>query len=345
MNYDFLEHLLQTIGVAGFESKVAETYAGYVKAYVDSLEADMMNNVYARINGSGDDCPTVMIEAHADEIGFQVINISDSGYVYLRRCGGIDEQCVPGSQMVIQTAQGELINGVVGKKPIHLMSSDDRKKTLEIHQLWLDTGLSADELREKVSVGDPVVLRSNMVRLGEHRISSKALDNKVGVFILSEAMRLLGQTRPCDCNVVGVATSQEEVGSRGAVIAAYKINPDISITIDMDFATDVPDCNPNRYGRVMLGSGVVIPRNADSYIPLSRKAEEVARKHDIAYQLSARPHATGGTNTSRIQISRDGVKTLSLGIPCRYMHTPVELCDMRDVEAAINLIVKLIQSL
>lgn len=345
MNYDFLEQLLNTVGVSGFESRVAETYTEYVKEYVDSIETDLMNNVYAHIKGKAADCPTVMIEAHADEIGFQVINISDSGYVYLRRCGGIDEQCVPGSQMVIQTAQGELINGVVGKKPIHLMNSDDRKKTLEIHQIWLDTGLSADELRENVSVGDPVVLRSNIVRLGEHRISSKALDNKVGVFILSEVMRLLGHAKPFNCNIAGVATAQEEVGSRGAVIAAYIINPDISITIDMDFATDVPDCNPNRYGRVSLGGGVVIPRNADSNIPLSRKAEEVARKHDIAYQLSARPHATGGTNTSRIQISRQGVKTLSLGIPCRYMHTPVEVCDLRDIENAIKIITEFIRSL
>lgn len=131
---------------------------------------------------------------------------------------------------------------------------------------------------------------------------------------------------------------QEEVGSRGVVTAGYHINPSIAITVDLDFATDVPDCTPSRYGLVTLGGGVVIPRNADSNLSLSYQMEVLASQNNIPYQLSARPHATGGTNTSRLQLSRDGIKTLSLGIPCRYMHTPVEVCDLRDVASAINLI-------
>lgn len=141
------------------------------------------------------------------------------------------------------------------------------------------------------------------------------------------------------------ATVQEEVGSRGAVTCAHIVNPEISITIDLDFATDVPDCNPSRYGKIYLGDGVIIPRNVDCDPQLSYDMEQLALKSGIPYQVSARPHATGGTNTSRIQISRNGVRTISLGIPCRYMHTPVEVCDLRDVKACVSLIVEYLKTM
>lgn len=332
-----LNSLSQKLGVSGFEKDVCEWYLENVTESVDRCFYDTLGNAYGIIT-SMENGKCIMIEAHADEIGFQIIYIGENGYLYLRRNGGIDEQCIPGSQVIIKTRSREHIPGVIGKKPIHLMTTDDRKRTLELNQLWVDTGLDVDEVKARVSVGDIVALKPNWQWLGEERISGKSLDNKLGVFVLAKVMKLLAEEKNRFNSVTGVATVQEEVGSRGVVTAGYNVQPDIAITIDLDFATDVPDCPSNKYGKVELGGGVVIPINADCDIVLSRQLEELAEKQGIVYQMSARPHATGGTNISRLQLVRKGVRTVSLGIPCRYMHTPVEICDMRDVNAAVQLI-------
>lgn len=336
MDTTYLYSLLNTIGVSGFESDVCLSFADYIKNDVDDVHFDIMGSAIAFLKGKKSDS-TIMIEAHADEIGFQVLHISESGYVYIRRNGGIDEQCLPGSQVVIQTRDRNLIPGVIGKKPIHLQKVEERKSTLETHYVWVDTGLTTEEVRHHITIADPVAFAPNMKKLGEHRISSKSLDNKLGLFVISQVIKRIAH-RTHQSDIYGVATVQEEVGSRGAVTTGYSINPDIAITVDLDFATDVPDCIPSRYGLVTLGGGVVIPRNADCNLSLSQQMEDLAQKHNIPYQLSARPHATGGTNTARLQLSRSGIKTLSLGIPCRYMHTPVEVCDLRDVVSAISLL-------
>ncbi len=340
-NKDFttLQQLCYKVAVSGFEHEVTDYYLEYLKNATSKQYIDSMGNAIAFIEGHSDS-PKIMLEAHADEVGFQVLHIAESGFVYIRRNGGIDEQCVPGQQVLIQTRNGNSIPGVIGKKPIHLMTTDDRKRTMELYHLWVDTGLDAEQVKHLISIGDPVVISPNIIRLGEHRISSKALDNKLGLYVVMQVMKQIANSNTPPNTVIGVATVQEEVGSRGAVTAAYALNPDISITIDLDFASDVPDCPPNRYGKVNLGEGVIIPCNVDCNMELHNKLVNVAKTNNIPFQISARPHATGGTNTSRIQISRSGVKTISLGIPCRYMHTPVEICDIRDVNAAIKLLIQ-----
>lgn len=337
MNMQFLERLLHTQSVSGFEHEITTIFSKELDGFVDEVREDVVGNTYAFINRK-DAVTTIMIEAHCDEIGFQVINISESGFIYIRRNGGVDEQCIPGSQVEIRTANGETIYGIIGKKPIHLMSTDDRKRTLEMNQVWVDTGLNAETVRELVSIGDTVAVAPNFRMLGDSRISGKALDNKVGVYIVAETLKRVSQNNNLKVNVVGVASVQEEVGSRGAGVATYNVSPDIAVTIDVDFATDVPDLSHNKYGKVALGQGVVIPRNVDVSQQISRQFEDVARSNDLKYQISARPHATGGTNISHIQLVRNGVRTISLGIPCRYMHTPVEMCDINDINACIDLL-------
>lgn len=332
-----LDSLSRSLGVSGFEKEVCSWYLENVTDSVDKCFFDVMGNAYGIISGSGTG-KNIMIEAHADEIGFQILHIGENGYLYLRRNGGIDEQCIPGSQVIILTRNGERISGVIGKRPIHLMTTDDRKRTLELNQLWVDTGLDVEEIKSRISVGDIVAIKPNWQWLGEYRISGKSLDNKLGVLALVKVMETLAKVTSIYNSVTGVTTVQEEVGSRGVIIAGYNIKPDIAITIDLDFATDVPDCSSNKYGKIDLGSGVVIPLNVDCDIELSKQMENIAKEKGIIYQMSAKPHATGGTNTSRLQLVREGVRTISLGIPCRYMHTPVEMCDMRDVDAAIKLI-------
>jgi endoglucanase len=322
------------------ENHAGSLFLEYVAPYVDSTRTDFLGNVYANaING----CEhvnrlQVLLEAHIDEIGFQVVYIDDDGYIYMRQNGGVDVQCIPGSQVVIHTSQGDEIYGIIGKKPMHITDPEERRKSLELHTLWVDTGLPSAEVRGKVSIGDFVSWKSNVIHLSDKRISSKGLDNKVGVYIVSQVLRKLSSTKDISYDVVGVASVQEEVGHRGAIACGYNIKPDIVICIDVDFATDVPNCPKSRFGSVSLGKGVIIHKSIDTNIPLVAFTEHLAKDNNIRYQVSARPFAVGGTNTNVLQLSQGGLKTLSLGIPCRYMHTPVELCDLEDVHSAIDLI-------
>lgn len=344
MELTFLNKLLNISSVSGFEHNAGNLFLNYLEPYASHIEKDVIGNSYAYIGSDENESNHVkyMIEAHIDEIGFQVIYINDKGYIYIRRNGGVDLHCIPGSQVVVQTISGEEIVGVIGKKPIHLVNNDDRNKCLELDAVWIDTGLSPDDVKNKVSIGDVVYWKPNLLYLSDKKISSKSLDNKIGVFIVSQILKRLSETKTSYPPVCGVASVQEEVGCRGAVVCGYNINPDIAICIDVDFATDVPNCPKQKFGDISLGKGVIIHRNLDNNIPLTHTVENIAKKYNIKYQISARPISTGGTNANKIQLSRAGVQTLSLGIPCRYMHTPVELCDLDDVEAAIELVYRLI---
>lgn len=344
MSKEFLMSLLAAPTVSGFESAGSGLYADYLREHVDECSTDVLGNTYASIDVA-ENLPRIMIEAHIDEIGFQVLYVADDGCVYVRKNGGVDIQCVPGSKVVIFGRNGEIL-GVIGKTPIHLQNSQEREKTPELSNLWIDTGLDADEVKERVSVGDVVALRQDAEMLGPHRITSKALDDKIGVYVVAEVMKRLGDERnSLRCNVQGVATVQEEVGCRGAIASGCIIMPDVSISIDVDFATDIPGCSKTKYGDIRLGGGVVVTCCLDSDMRIVELLRKIASDKAIPIQCSARPYATGGTNASRIRTVQKGVRTVLLGIPCRYMHTPVEVCDMRDVESAISLITEYIKSI
>lgn len=344
MGSEFLMPLLATPTVSGFETEGCKLYQDYLREYVDECRTDILGNSYAILNNSAE-FPSVMIEAHIDEIGFQVLYMSDDGRIYIRKNGGIDMQCIPGSQVTIYGYSGH-IPGVIGKTPVHLQNSHEKEKTSELSDLWIDTGLDADEIKKVLRIGDVVVLKPNAQMLGEYRITSRALDDKIGVYVMAEVMKQLSKDRnSIRCNVCGVATVQEEVGYRGATASGYLIMPDISISIDVDFATDVPDCSKMKYGDIRLGGGVIVSCSLDSDMCIVEKLRRLAYDKNISVQYSARPLATGGTNASRIRTAQKGVRTVLLGIPCRYMHTPVEMCDMRDVESAIHLISEYVKSI
>lgn len=344
MYNEFLMSLLATPTVSGFETVGCKLYENYLKKHIDECSSDILGNTYAILNTS-EDLPKAMLEAHIDEIGFQVLYISDDGCVYVRKNGGIDLQCIPGSKVVIY-GNSEEIHGVIGKTPIHLQSNQEREKTLDLSNLWIDTGLEAEEVKKKVHVGDVVALKQNAEMIGKYRITSKALDDKIGVYVIAEVMKRLGNERnSLRCNVQGVATVQEEVGCRGAMVSGYTIMPDISISIDVDFATDIPCCSKMKYGDIRLGGGVVVACCLDSDMRIVEQLRKIALEQAIPIQNSVRPYATGGTNASKIRTIQKGIHTVLLGIPCRYMHTPVEVCDMRDVESAILLITEYIKSI
>lgn len=337
MDTKFLNTILNTHSVSGFENEMREEFLNYTKEFVDSTDVDKMGNAYASIV-RGTDSKRYLIEAHMDEIGFQVVYIDDKGYVYIRANGSVDAHCVPGSQVDIITSSGEYVNGVIGKTPVHLLNGEERGKCQEISSLWIDTGLCKDQVIEKVSIGCPVAIRANVLYLSENVLSSKSLDNKIGVFIISQVLKRLSHVNHKSFDVHGVVTVQEEVGHRGACVCGHNIFPDLAISIDMDFATDVPNCPKSKYGDIALGRGVVIHRSVDNDIPLTYALEKFAKELNIMHQISARNMPVGGTNAFVLQQSQEGNKTISLGIPCRYMHTPVEMCNLKDVESAIDLI-------
>lgn len=336
----FLNQLLEAPSVSGYEEAASNVFLNYVAPYVYKTEVDVLNNTYAYA-GNPEAETTIMVEAHIDEIGFQVLHISKEGFLYVRKNGGIDLCCIPGSQVQVLANDGTVIPGVIGKKPIHLISADDRKKAPDLDKLWVDTGLPVEEVRQRISVGDPVCFAPNVMMLGEHKITSKGLDDKIGVYVVAEVLRKLSR-RKVNVKVCGVASSQEEVGCRGAVVGSANVVPDYSISLDVTFATDVPDCPAHKHGEVILGKGVVITKHLDSNRKFAQLAEKVAQECKILHQLSANNSATGGTNAAKIQLSNTGVRSLLLSIPNRYMHTPAEICDMRDINAAVDLIVELV---
>lgn len=332
----FLERLLNTHSVSGFENNALGIYEGYLRGCAEVFR-DSMDNSYAVLNHEA--TTRIMIEAHIDEIGFQVTYIDDKGFVYVRKNGGIDCATIPGSFVQIHTCDGETIPGVIGKRPVHVQKPDERTKVPELEDLWVDTGLGHELVVEKVSVGDVVTIRENYVKLTDHVIVSKGLDDKIGVYVVAEAFRRLAQ-EDLGIGVCAVATVQEEVGCKGAKVCVDNVNPQMAISVDVVFATDMPNINKKIYGDISLGRGPVVNCHTDCSKEMVRTIRNVAKKEGIDVQLSANYIPTGGTDAAAIQVSQKGVKTLLLGIPNRYMHTQVEMCDLRDVEGAIDLIVK-----
>lgn len=332
----FLERLLNSHSVSGFEHDALGIYEDYLKGCSEVFR-DSMNNCYAVLNPGAS--TRIMLEAHIDEIGFQVTYIDDKGFVYVRKNGGIDCATIPGSFVLIHTCDGKTVPGVIGKRPVHVQKPDERTKVPELEDLWVDTGLGHDLVVEMVSVGDVVTIRENYMKLTDHVIVSKGLDDKIGVYVVAEALRRLAQ-EDLSIGVCAVAAVQEEVGCKGAKVCVNNVNPQMAISVDVGFATDVPNMNKKIYGDIALGRGPVVNCHTDCSKEMVRTVRNVARTEDLDIQLSANYIPTGGTDAASIQVSHKGVKTLLIGIPNRYMHTQVEMCDLRDVEGAINLIVK-----
>lgn len=337
----FLEDFMLSSSPSGYEMEAAKVFRNYL-ADCCEVRTDVLGNSIAVLNP---EAPTrVMLAGHYDEIGFQIVYISDNGLLYFRPNGGIDKLNVPSSEVEILTAAGR-IPGVIGKKPIHLLKEAERGKALELSDMWIDIGAESREEAEKlVSVGDPVALRSNFRFLGANRFSSKGTDDKIGAFIVAETMRALAK-RKLNVAVYGVGTVQEEVGLRGVETAAYAIDPHIGIALDVGFATDLPDIPKKQYGDISLGAGPILTRSCDNNIKLGALLRKAADAKKIPYQESAAHRATGGTDTAKLQMTRSGVATALISIPNRYMHSQVEVCDLRDAEGAVRLLTETIAAL
>jgi endoglucanase len=244
---------------------------------------------------------------------------------------------VPGAEVEVLSKNGP-VPGVIGKKPIHLLTPKERDAAIELKDLWIDIGAEDRKDAERlVTVGDPVAYKRDFALLGKHRVMSKGLDDKIGAFVVAEVLRTLA-SKKLGVAVFAVGTVQEELGLRGAATSAFGIAPDVGIAVDVGFATDVPDVDKKTLGEAKLGGGPMLERNADNNPVLGRLIRSTAKKLKIKVQEQAGFRASGGTDTARVQLTRSGVATALVSVPNRYMHTQVEMCDLRDVENAVKLI-------
>lgn len=336
LNFDLLKRICESPGIGGREDIIRDLVRGELAAVVDEVSIDALGNVVGVKKGQGG--PRVMVAAHIDEIGFFVKHIDDKGFIRLQPVGGFDPRVLIAQRVQVHGYAGATLPGVIGlsAKPIHLLDPSDIKPP-KLDELFVDIGLSGDEARSQVEVGDMVTLERTVERVG-HTVIGKSMDDRVCVFQMIEAMRLL--TDATNAEIYAVATTQEEVGLRGAQTAAQHINPDIAVALDVTLAMDIPGA-ADQDAVTRLGSGVGIKVMDSSMISnhkLVRFMRDVARENDIPHQMEILPR--GGTDAGAMQRVHAGVPSVTLSIPTRYVHTVNEMCSADDIQAAIDLLAK-----
>ena len=331
--YEFLRALVEAGGPSGYEQPIQQIYRRQAESYGAEVEVDVMGNAIATLNRSG--APRVMLAGHADEIGFLVRYINEEGFIYFAPVGGWDAEIAVGQRVTIDTAQGPVL-GVIGKRAIHLMDEEDRKKKSELHKLWIDIGVNSQEEAEGVvAIGDPITMRRPLERLQGDLVTAKSFDNRMAVWICGETLRLLrGQSFPAA--VYSVSTVQEEIGLRGARTSSYGISPQVGLALDVCHSTDYPEADKRKVGDIRLGRGPVISRGANINPRVFELLVRAAREESIPIQIEAAPAGTG-TDANIMQLNQAGMATGLVSVALRYMHTPCETLSLRDLENAAKL--------
>ncbi|MSU70698.1 MAG: M42 family peptidase [Opitutaceae bacterium] len=334
----FLAELLHARSPSGYEGEAQAVFDRHVKPAADTYTKDALGNRLAMVNPSGD--PVLMLAGHMDELGLIITYVNQDGFIYFDTIGGHDLGVISGRRVLIQAANG-LVRGVTGKRAIHLMDEEDRKKVPKKHEIWIDIGArSKKEALTRIAIGDVATYDHELELIHGSIGTARAFDNKVGAYIVGETLiRLAPGKKRLVAKVVGVATSQEEVGVRGATTAGYAVNPHIAIAVDVGHATDHPDCDNRKYGETKLGGGPILCRGANINPRVFDRLLKAAKKLKIPHQLEADPRPTG-TDARALQIGRGGVATGLISVPLRYMHTPSEVVDLQDVERCVQLLVE-----
>lgn len=328
----FLNDILQTPSPSGFEIGAAKQYDNFMRKYVDEVFTDSMGNVIAHKKQKGS--KKLMLIAHADEVGFMVTYIDNNGFIYFQPIGGIDVNLLPGIQVEIHNKCGKVI-GVIGKKPKHLLKKDDGAQQLRFEDLWIDIGAtSRDDAQSHVQIGDFITYKSSVIELCNNLLSSKSLDDKIGVAVLAAvAINLFGKESKYDLYLV--ASSQEELGARGSITVTNRIMPDECIAIDVTHANDYPHMLPFLSGEIKLGKGAVIALGPNISSLIGGRLKRLATEKEYKQQIQAIPYPTG-TDARQVQVTGNGIPTALISIPCRYMHSPVEVVSTDDFDSVVN---------
>ena len=334
---ELLKRLSEAAGIPGYEAPVRALVAEALTEHVDSMEVDVLGNLIGHKKGDG---PVVVIAGHMDEIGFLVKHVDEkTGFLRMEPLGGFDPVTLVAQRVIVHTDHGDFI-GCIGRKATHILSPEERKKPLEIKDLAIDLGLPAETVKESVAIGDTVTLRQDYLEYGDV-VSGKALDDRLGIYIGIEAMK---RAKNPTCDIYMVATTQEEVGVRGARVAGQALNPDIGIALDVTIAADTPGV-PAQNQVTQLGKGVAIKIKDSASIShpgLVKAMKKLAQERDIPYQMEILPR--GGTDAGALQMAHDGAAVITLSIPTRYVHSVIETAHKMDIEATINLLAAFLET-
>ncbi|MEJ7810363.1 MAG: M42 family metallopeptidase [Gemmatimonadaceae bacterium] len=335
----FLKRLLDTPGPSGFESAPARLWRDEARTFAAEVRGDVAGNSIAVVNPDGE--PTIMLDGHIDEIGLIIQYIDEQGFVYVSAVGGWDPQVLVGQRIRFAGSAGEAgdVFGVVGKKPIHLMKTEEREKASKLTDLWVDIGARTKaEAESRLSVGDTGVIDARAMDFPNNRLVSRSIDDRIGAFIVLEALRRYAE-RPGSAKLIAVATTQEEIAwhGGGALVCASCLNPQMAIVVDVTFASDHPGMEKKEIGEHTMGSGPVLTRGALISPVVLRLLRQAAGTAKIPYTIHAAGRDTS-TNADAIHIAREGVATALVSIPNRYMHSPNEMVSLDDVEHAAELL-------
>ena len=333
---EFLERLLTATGPSGHETDPARAWREGCRAFTQDVEADHLGSSRARVPGTAGG-PTLAVVGHIDEIGVHVSHIDDDGYLRFGQVGGWDPIVLVGQRVKVATRNGA-IPGVIGRKPIHLLGDEDRKRVPELKDLHIDIGAKdGEQARELVRIGDVAVIDAGPVEFPNGRVVSRALDNRVGCYVAAEAARLVAERGGAPGDVVALAVVQEETTFAGSRTSAFALDPDLAIAVDMTFATDQPGIELGPITKHTLGSGAVIARGTTLHPRLFEVLYAAGEEEGIPFTVESLGKGTG-TDADAIHFSRAGVPTGLVSVPSRYMHSPVELASLEDIDNAARLI-------
>jgi tetrahedral aminopeptidase len=334
VSFDFLKQLLLTPSPSGYEQRIQEVVRTWARPFADEVRTDLHGNVIAVLNPGGS--PRIMLAGHCDQLALMVEHIDSDGFLYVQPMGGWDMQILLGQRLVVWTKTGP-VPAVVSRKAPHMLTTDERKKVPEFIDIWIDIGAKdRAEAESLVALGDTITVELSCQALRNDLFTSPGLDDKVGVWTVMETLRLLhGKT--LQAAVYCVSTVQEEIGLRGATTSAYAIHPTVGIAVDVCHATDTPGNEKKQVGETKLNAGPVIFRGPNINPHVHERLMTAAKSKEIAIQTRGVPKATG-TDANAMQLAREGVAAGLLSIPNRYMHSPVEVVSLKDLDDAAKLL-------
>ena len=333
-SFDFLKKLLSTPTPSGSEAAGQKLWCDYARQYAHEVVTDSYGNAVAVLNPSGR--TKVMLDGHVDEIGLMVKYIDEKGFLYFQRIGGVDAALVRGKRVSIHTPKG-VVRGVVGATAVHLGERGKEPKVPKMHELFIDIGAAdADAARRKVSVGDAITFVDDFEMLDEHVAVARAFDNRAGTWAVIEALRL-AKAAGVKCCLCACSSIQEETGLSGAKMQVFNIRPDAAIAVDVTHATDTPGIDAKQHGEVKLGEGPTVAIGRENHPAVVERLRKVARKRRIKFQVEAFS-LTGGTDAMAIWTANGGVPSAVVSIPNRYMHSTVEVLDLRDLQKTAQLL-------
>jgi endoglucanase len=337
---DFLKQILTTPSASGYEGAVQQIVRDYAADFADQTTTDLHGNVILARNPGAP--LRIMLAGHCDQIGMIVQHIDDDGFLFVQPIGGWDPEVLIGQRMVVWTAAGP-IPGIIARKPIHLLTEEERKQVPKMKDLWLDIGASDDDdARKVVRIGDAVTVELHYRELRGGKAAAPAMDDKAGLWVVVEALRRADPAK-LRASVFAVSTVQEELGLRGARTSAFGIDPQVGVAVDVTHATDCPTIEKKEEGDVRLGRGPVIHRGPNMNPKVVERLLAAADRHKLPFQLAASAKATG-TDANAIQVNRAGVAAGLVSIPNRYMHSPVEMISLDDIDRAADLLARFVES-